>query len=60
MADTAAKDGKVSLDDAQKLLEAAKDGKGITEIEKATLKYSMTTLKYTDEASGFLKAELEK
>lgn len=60
LADSVAKDGQVSHEDAQKLLEAAKDGKGITEIEKATLKHTMTTVKYTDKAAEFLKAELEK
>lgn len=60
LAQSVAKDGQVSHEDAQTLLEAAKDGKGITQIEKETLKYTMTTLKYTDKAAEFIKAELEK
>lgn len=60
LAESLAKDGQVSHEDAQKLLEAAQDGKGITQIEKDTLKHTMTTLKYTEKAAEFLKAELEK
>jgi hypothetical protein len=60
MADSLAKDGQVSLEDAQKLFESAKDGKGITQIENETLKHTLTTLKYTDKAAEFLNGELEK
>lgn len=60
LADSVAKDGQVSYEDAQKLLEAAKDGKGVTQIEKDTLKHTLTTLKYTEKAAEFLKAELDK
>lgn len=60
LAESLAKDGQVSHEDAAKLLESAKDGKGITQIEKDTLKHTLTSLKYTDKAAEFLKAELEK
>jgi len=60
LADSLAKDHHISHEDAQKLLEAAKDGKGITQIEKDTLKHTLTTLNYTEKAAEFLKAELEK
>jgi hypothetical protein len=60
LAESLAKDGQISHEDAGKLLESAKDGKGITEIEKGTLKHAMATLKFTDKAIEFLKAELEK
>jgi len=60
LAESLAKDGQVSHEDAQKLLEAAKDGKGITKIEKDTLNHTMTSIKYTEKAAEFLKAELEK
>jgi len=60
LAESVAKDGQVSHEDAKKLLESAKDGKGITQIEKDTLKHTLTALKYTDKAAEFLKAELEK
>jgi len=53
-----AKDGEVSLSAAKQLLEEAKDGKGITDVEKQTLLYSMTAFTYADDASAFLREKL--
>jgi len=60
MAEGFAKDGQISFEDAKTLLESAQDGKGMTQIEKRTLKHSLTALKYTDKAAEFMKPELEK
>jgi len=60
MAECFAKDGQISFEDAQKLIESAQDGKGVTQIEKDTLKHTLSALKYTDKAAEILKAELEK
>jgi len=54
MAEEFAKDGQISGAEAQKLWEAALDGKGVTETERRTLLYTMKKFKYTDPASIYL------
>jgi len=56
----AAKDGLVSDAEAKRLWKDALDGKGVTDIEKATLKYAMATYKFTDAARTFLQGEVDK
>merc|ERR1711988_1232561 len=53
-----AKDGQISFAEAKALWEDAQDGKGLTDIEKQTLLYTLTNLKYTEEARAFLKEKL--
>lgn len=57
-AEVKAKDGQISYQDAKDLLENAKDGKGITATEKATLEYTLANIKYTDKARKFMTEEL--
>merc|ERR1712113_720171 len=54
----AVKDGLISEAEAKRLYEAACDGKGITDIETATLKYALNNLKFTDAAKTFLENTL--
>eukprot|EP00928_Gymnodinium_smaydae_P088643 TRINITY_DN72709_c0_g1_i1.p2 TRINITY_DN72709_c0_g1~~TRINITY_DN72709_c0_g1_i1.p2 ORF type:complete len:341 (+),score=120.20 TRINITY_DN72709_c0_g1_i1:60-1082(+) len=55
-----AKDGQVSFAEAKDLWEDAQDGKGVTETEKRTLEYTLSTLKYTEKAATFMKDCLGK
>merc|ERR1719265_515151 len=52
-------DGQVGYPEAKQLWHAAEDGKGVTDIEKATLEYSMKTYKFTEKATNFIKTYLE-
>lgn len=58
MANKFAQDGQVSEADAMTLWEAAIDGKGVTPIEKRTLKYSMDHHKYTEPAKKYMNERL--
>merc|ERR1712118_53464 len=59
MAKDFAKDGQISDTEAHKLWDAAQDSsKGITQIEKNTLKYTLKELKYTVKAAEFMNAKL--
>jgi len=53
-----AKDGLISEAEAQRLWSDAQDGKGATDIEKATLKHALATTKFTDPAKAFLEGKL--
>lgn len=57
-AEDAAKDGQISEAEATRLWTAAVDGKGVTAIEKDTLKYVLKTFKFTDPAKEFLEGKL--
>lgn len=57
-AEAKAKDGQISYQDAKELLEEAKDGKGLTPTEIATLQYTLKNIKYTDKARKWLTEEL--
>merc|ERR1711862_791038 len=50
----AAKDGLISEAESKRIWESAADGKGVTEIEAATLKHALSTHKFTDAAKTFL------
>lgn len=54
----AAKDGQISEAEAQRLWDAAADGKGVTDIEKATLQYALKNVKFTDAAKALLEGKL--
>lgn len=54
----AAKDGVVSEAEAQRLWDAASDGKGLTEIETATLQHVLKVGKFTDAAKAVLEGKM--
>jgi len=56
--DAAVIDGKVSEAEAQRLWDAASDGKGVTDIEKATLQHVLKSGKFTDAAKTLLESKL--
>lgn len=56
--DDAVKDGTVSEAEAQRLWDAASDGKGVTDIEKATLQHVLKFGKFTDAAKTLLESKL--
>ncbi len=53
-------DGRISLDDAKKLLVAVKDGNEYTDIEKATMKYVRDNYKWTAEADDWFRSQIAK
>jgi len=50
--------GQVSRLEAMKFWVDAEDGKGVTDIEKATVEYAMNTFKFTAKAYSYLRAVL--
>ncbi len=53
-------DGRISMEDAQELLAAVKDGNGYTDIEKATMEYIRDHYKFTDAADEWFRTEIRK
>jgi len=53
-----AADGQVGYPEAKKLWMDAEDGKGVTDVEKATIEYAIKTYKFTDKAKNFLQVYL--
>ena len=53
-------DGRISLDDAKKLLDEVKDGNSYTDIEKKTVAYIRDNFKWTDEADNWFRTEIRK
>ncbi len=53
-------DGRISLEDAKKLLELVKDGNSYTDIEKETMKYIRENYKFTDAADDWFRTEIRK
>lgn len=53
-------DGRISLADAQKLLEKVKDGNSYTDIEKDTMAYIRENFKWTEEADEWFRTEIRK
>lgn len=53
-------DGRISLDDAKKLLAAVKDGNAYTEIEKETMHYIRDHFKFTPESDEWFRTEIRK
>lgn len=51
-------DGRISRDDASKLLESVQDGRGITETENRSLFYILDNYKFTDSARAWLSDTL--
>jgi len=56
--ESCAADGQVGYPEAKKLWKAAEDGQGVTDIEKATLKYAMKTFKFSEKANKFMETYL--
>jgi len=53
-------DGRISMDDAQKLFESIIDGNRVTEVENRTLEYLRENFRFTKPADEWLTQELEK
>ena len=53
-------DGRISVEDAQKLLGAVKDANKYTDIEKATMKYIRENYKFTYAADQWFRTEIRK
>ncbi len=53
-------DGRISKEDATELIKSALDGRGVTDIEMATLKYIRGNFNFTDAAAQLFDAEIEK
>lgn len=53
-------DGRLSVADAEQLLEAVKDGNSYTDIEKATVAYVRTNYKWTIAADEWFRTEIRK
>jgi len=51
-------DGRISNDDAKKLLEAVKDGGVYTDIEKDTMEYIRENFKWTESADEWFRAKI--
>lgn len=55
---TGRNEGKISKDEAAELIESAKDGVAVTEVELATLKYIRETFPFTDAAAQYFDEQL--
>ncbi len=53
-------DGRISLEDAQDLLEKVKDGDTYTDVEKATMAYIRDNFKWTEQADEWFRTEIRK
>jgi len=53
-------EGKISKDEAADLLKSANDGQGVTDTERATLKYIRANFEFTDAAARYFDEELAK
>jgi hypothetical protein len=53
-------DGRLSQDDASKLLEGVKDGGVYTDVEKDTLAYLRDNYNWTDAADEWFRTEIRK
>lgn len=53
-------DGRISYEDAKTLIDSAKDGEKVTDIEKDTLAYIAQNFKFTEKADTYFKEEVAK
>lgn len=51
-------DGRISEEDARKIIDAVKDGGVYTEIEKDTMEYIRDNFKWTDSADSWFRSEI--
>ncbi len=54
------RDGRISIGDAKKLLNAVKDNNTYTDIEKKTMEYIRENYKFTDKADEWFRTEIRK
>ncbi|CAK9098034.1 unnamed protein product, partial [Durusdinium trenchii] len=60
MAERFVKDGQISYAEAHSLWQSSQDGKGVTEVERKTLQYTLDHMKYTTKAAAFLRLKLDE
>jgi hypothetical protein len=53
-------DGRISLQDAKKLLGSVKDASGYSDVEKRTMKYIRDKYAFTPEANKWFRTEVSK
>ncbi len=53
-------DGRISIGDAQKMMESVKDGGKYTDVEKTTMAYVRDNYKFTSEADTWFRTEIRK
>lgn len=53
-------DGRISIDDAKKLIGAVTDGGRYTDTEKDTMAYIRDNYRFTEEADEWLRAEIRR
>ena len=53
-------DGRISIENAQKLLGAVKEANKYTDIEKATMKYISDNYKFADASDQWFRTEIQK
>jgi hypothetical protein len=53
-------DGRISLDDAEKLMELVKDAGTYTDIEKETMSFIRENFRWTEEADAWFRTEIRK
>jgi hypothetical protein len=53
-------DGRISMDDAEKLFAEVRDGGKYTDIEKNTMAYIRDNFKWTDAADKWFRTEIRK
>ena len=53
-------DGRISKADAEKILEAVKDGDSYTDTEKDTISYLRENFKWTDASDEWFRTEIRK
>lgn len=53
-------DGRISTEDAKKLLKAVKDSNSYSDIEKKTMEYIRDKYQFTDAADSFFRSEIRK
>jgi len=53
-------DGRISMDDAEKLFAEVRDGGKYTDVEKDTMAYVRDNFKWTDAADKWFRTEIRK
>ncbi|WP_061270905.1 OmpA family protein [Leptospira interrogans] len=54
------RDGKISINDAKRLLKIVKDNNAYTDIEKHTIEYIRENYKFTEKSDGWFRSEIRK
>lgn len=53
-------DGRISIEDARKLIAAVTDGGRYTDVEKETMAHIRDNYRFTDEADGWFREEIRR